>query len=51
MFNDCEKNINNEKRKLQDLVNLSSKFVKLVKYLEVAMLYNTSNNVLQKHFW
>lgn len=52
MFNDCEKkNINNEKQKLQDLVNLSSQFTKLVKYLEAAMSYHTSNNALQEHFW
>lgn len=44
MFNDYEKDING--KKLQGLVNLSSKFVKLVKYLEDKMSYHTSNNAL-----
>lgn len=43
--------INNEKQKLQDLVNVPSKFTKLVKYLEAAVSYHTSNNAPQKHFW
>lgn len=55
LTNEClmtvKKNINNEKQKLQDLVNLSSQFTKLVKYLEAAMSYHTSNNALQEHFW
>lgn len=55
LTNEClmtvKKNINNETQKLQDLVNLSSKFAKLIKYLEAAMSYHTSNNALQMHFW
>lgn len=32
------------------MVNLSSKFAKLVKYLEEAMSYHPSHNAVEKHF-
>lgn len=55
LTNEClmtvKKNINNEKQTLQGLVNLSSQFTKIVKYLEAAMSYHTSNNALREHFW